>query len=69
MNMPSQKEMILRRLQRGPATNRALNEIAFRYSARIEELRAEGHQIEWEPQRHPLTGKPTGLNMYRLVTR
>ena len=69
MKTPTQKERILRRLQHGPTTNRALNEIAFRYSARIDELRAEGHQIEWEPQRHPATGKPTGLNVYRLVTR
>ena len=30
----------------GRATNRELNDIAFRYTARIDELRAEGHIIE-----------------------
>ena len=57
----TQKERILARLQRGPATNRDLNAIAFRYSARIAELRDEGHRITWTP----VKGKP-GLTLYRL---
>lgn len=36
---------ILERLRRGPATNVELSEIAFRYSARIHELRAAGNDI------------------------
>lgn len=58
----TQCDRILARLQRGPATNRDLNEIAFRYSARIAELRDRGHVIEWEP----VKGHP-GLTRYRLV--
>lgn len=59
----SQKDRILARLQRGPATNRDLNDIAFRYSARIAELRNEGHRIEWAA----VKGRP-GLTVYRLET-
>ena len=57
----TQKQQILARLRRGPATNRDLNAIAFRYSARIAELRAEGHQIGWKP----VKGKPS-LTIYEL---
>ena len=57
----TQKGRILARLQRGPATNRELNLIAFRYSARIAELRNEGHHITWQP----VKGRP-GLTLYRL---
>ena len=58
---PSQKDRILHRLQHGPATNRDLNYIAFRYSARIAELRDEGHHITWQP----VKGCP-GITLYRL---
>ena len=57
----SQKERILARLRKGPATNRELNEIAFRYSARISELRDEGHNIAWRAAKD----RP-GLTIYRL---
>ena len=57
----SQKERILARLRKGPATNRELNDIAFRYSARIAELRDEGHAIAWRA----VKGRP-GLTLYRL---
>ena len=57
----TQKERILHRLQRGPATNRDLNAIAFRYSARIAELRDEGHAIAWRA----VKGCP-GLTRYWL---
>ena len=57
----TQKERILARLQRGPATNRDLNAIAFRYSARIAELRDEGHNIAWRA----VKGCP-GITLYRL---
>lgn len=58
---PTQKERILARLLQGPATCRDLNDIAFRYSARIAELRDEGHDIRWKA----VKGKP-GLTEYRL---
>ena len=57
----SQKERILARLRKGPATNRELNDIAFRYSARLAELRDEGHAIAWRA----VKGCP-GLTIYRL---
>lgn len=41
-----QREAILQRLQQGEATSDELNEICFRYSARIFELRKAGYQIE-----------------------
>lgn len=57
----TQKERILARLKEGPARNRDLNEIAFRYSARIAELRAEGHDIHCRR----VKGKPS-LTIYEL---
>ena len=57
----SQKERILARLRKGPASNRELNDIAFRYSARIAELRDEGHAITWRA----VKGCP-GITLYRL---
>jgi hypothetical protein len=42
----SQTSRILRALKvNGTMTNRQLNTISFRYSARINELRQEGHHI------------------------
>ncbi len=58
------KEKILNLLQRkGPegALNTELNEIAFRYSARIAELRKEGYPIV---RRH----EKGGLWRYQLTT-
>lgn len=60
--MSTQKERILAALLRGPATNRELNSIAFRYSARIAELRAEGHDI----RTYRLPGRADGLRIYAL---
>ena len=57
----TQRDRILARLRRGPATNAELNDICFRYSARIYELRAAGHDIRWAP----VKGKP-GLTRYQL---
>lgn len=58
----SQKERILQLLRTGEGvTNRELNDIAFRYSARISELRDEGHAIRWEQ----VKGTP-GLTRYWL---
>lgn len=58
----SQKERILQLLRSSEhVTNRDLNEIAFRYSARISELRDEGHAIRWEQ----VKGIP-GLTRYWL---
>lgn len=44
----TQRQAILDRLRRGPATNLELNQIAFRYSARLHELRQAGHSIKTE---------------------
>lgn len=41
-----QQSAVLARLRRGRATNVELNEICFRYSARICELRKAGYRIE-----------------------
>jgi hypothetical protein len=46
--LESAKARILARLQAGPATNHELNGIAFRYGARLLELRREGHAITSE---------------------
>ena len=48
-------------MQPTTATNRDLNAIAFRYSARIAELRDEGHNIAWRA----VKGCP-GLTRYWL---
>ena len=45
MTKESQTAKILKRLKQGEATNTELNRIAFRYSARIHDLRKEGHTI------------------------
>lgn len=45
-NKDSQAARILKLLKsKGQATNRELNRIAFRYSARVADLRREGHNI------------------------
>ena len=58
----SQKDRILDLLRRREfVTNAELNEVAFRYSARIHELRAEGHDIRWTA----VKGRP-GLTRYYI---
>jgi hypothetical protein len=54
------KALILARLEQGPATNEELNEICYRYGARIWELKREGVRVEKEN----LSG---GLWSYRLA--
>lgn len=54
------KDRILELLKRGPVDFRALNSIGFRYSARIHDLRAEGHDIRWRAD------KATGAHIYWL---
>ena len=47
MNKRTYKEKIFTKLKQGGwVSNRALNKVCFRYSARIHELREEGHVIE-----------------------
>jgi len=41
----SNRDRVLARLQQGPATNVQLNDICFRYGARILELKREGFAI------------------------
>lgn len=58
----SQKDRILDLLRRREfVTNAELNQVAFRYSARIHELRAEGHNIRWAA----VKGRP-GLTRYYI---
>ena len=47
----SAKSRILFRLQQGPATNDELNDICFRYGARLLELRRDGYTITTTPLR------------------
>lgn len=54
--------LILGRLQQGPATNGELSQIALRYSARVFELKAAGHDIRITKRDHV-----TGLTVYALV--
>jgi len=61
----SAKDRILTRLQQGPALNTELNDICFRYGARILELRKEWRIVK-EPvkagvYRYTLMGKKTSL--------
>lgn len=55
----TQAERIHARLKRGWTSSRALNRIAFRYSARIFDLRRDGANIESER-------RPNGMWYYRV---
>lgn len=57
-----QAREILARLRQGRATNSDLNGIAFRYSARIHELRKAGHDIRIVDR-----NDESGLTVYALV--
>ena len=59
-----QCELILDRLRRGPATNRELSGLSLKYTSRISDLRAKGHDVV-------LTGhdRDTGLTWYALRPR
>lgn len=56
----SQKERILARLKRGPATNAELAAIALKYTGRLSDLRADGYEIRAAKQ------ADTGVTVYRL---
>ena len=58
--LSGQNKQVIERLKRGPATNRELNEIVFRYSARIFELRGHGYDIT-------TTQVKAGLWRYELI--
>ena len=57
----TQRQRILERLQYGPVTNLELNHLAFRYSARIHELRQA-----WHPIRLTHQDRVTGVSTYAL---
>ena len=57
----NQREMILSLLRQGSVTNFELADICLRYSARIHELRKQGHNIETV-----MENKKSGLVVYRL---
>lgn len=58
------KLRILARLEQGPATNRAINKIAFRYSARILEIRRAISPLGWEID---CTQVKAGLFLFSLI--
>lgn len=57
----SQKQNILERLRRGPATNAELAGISLKYTGRISDLRADGYAITCEVG-------ADGVTLYRLET-
>jgi hypothetical protein len=59
--LSAQCAAILDRLKRGPATNQELARIALKYTGRISDLRANGHQIEIVSR-----CRSTGLTIYAL---
>ena len=59
-----QCEAMLARLQQGPATNRELAAISLKYTARISDLRAAGHDVDVVSRDHR-----SGLTVYRLAKR
>lgn len=44
----SARDKVLARLEAGPTTNLELNDLCFRYGARIHELRRQGYDIRGE---------------------
>lgn len=56
-----QNQAVLARLQRGPATNRELAEIALKYTGRISELRDAGYDVVLVSE-----DRKTGLAVYEL---
>ena len=61
----NQRQKILALLRQGNVTNFELADICIRYSARIHELRKEGHEIE-TVARLPGEDKNSALVVYRL---
>lgn len=61
----TQRDKILALLRQGSVTNFELADICIRYSARIHELRKEGHEIE-TVARLPGKDKNSALVVYRL---
>ena len=68
MRTISQSTRILDLLRRrGVVSNLELNKIAFRYGARLHDLRNDGFVIETS-LRHPITGKVRpGVSWYKFV--
>lgn len=60
MTRMSQRDKVLAAIKAGPVTNFELNKICYRYSARIYELREEGHQISTH-----IVDKATTVYTYR----
>lgn len=58
----SQKGRILARLRRGPATNAELAAISLKYTGRVSDLRADGHEIVVE------RADDSGVATYRLAS-
>ena len=62
--LSAQNAAILARLQRCPASNRELVEIAINFRARISDLRAAGYNIP-----APVEDRASGVAWYRLDDR
>lgn len=62
--LTGQNQAILERLQRGPATNFELNQIALKYTSRLSDLRAAGYNVVVVDR-----DRATGRTMYQLIER
>ena len=69
MQKISQKTRILNRLRLGVVTNIELNEICFRYAARISELKKEGHDIQKRRVKGSVFEWRMGRNISPLIQR
>jgi hypothetical protein len=64
MRIPTQTERIFAKISAGWTCSAELHEIAWRYSARLHDLRAKGIEIESMPCTHGAHGK--GLKHWRV---
>lgn len=62
--LSKQNQAIPERLQRGPATNFELAQIAMKYTGRISDLRAAGYNVVVVDR-----DRATGSTMYQLIER
>lgn len=62
--LSAQCQRILARLERGPVANTELATLALKYTGRISDLRAAGHDVEAYNR-----DRRTGVCWYRLTSR
>jgi hypothetical protein len=61
VRLSRQNQLILQRLQQGPATNDELSRISRKYTGRLSELRQAGYGVRCYAQ-----DRASGLSWYRL---